>query len=188
METIPEKSSNPIEVVDLTKDDNNEIAVIEHNISIMSISSSSTEQFPNLSNATVHSFNLSGFSAPNCTSTPGLQQMEKDEANDVLNLTYNIPQDINGDIVAYEQPIEAVAENVILPNNIGDIPNVQEMPNNLDMDNIMAIAENIVPLNNIGNHSELQEILDNIDMDDLMDELGSFNTSKAIDFYFDYNN
>lgn len=114
--------------------------------------------------------------------------MEKDEANDVLNLTYNIPQDINGDIVAYEQPIEAVAENVILPNNIGDIPNVQEMPNNLDMDNIMAIAENIVPLNNIGNHSELQEILDNIDMDDLMDELGSFNTSKAIDFYFDYNN
>lgn len=50
LETIPEKSSNPIEVVDLTKDDNNEIAVIEHNISIMSISSSSTEQFPNLSN------------------------------------------------------------------------------------------------------------------------------------------
>lgn len=118
----------------------------------MSISSSSTEQFPN-SNFIIQSFNSSHFSIPNCTSTPGIHQMENPEESIALNATFNIAEGVNDDPSVAVQPIE-------------------------------AIAENAMPINNI-NDPDLEELLNNIDFDAIATELGSFNTTEAIDYYID---
>lgn len=130
----PKVYNERFSVIDLTEDDTPEMIEVENNISTMSISSGSTEQFPN-SNNTIHSFNAFNFSMPNCTSTPAIHEMENPEELDASNATFDIVEGANDDLPVVVQPIEAIAENATPLNNINN-PGLEELLNNIDFDAI----------------------------------------------------
>lgn len=127
---VSNKNSKQVEIVDLTENDHSDISEVielENSISNMSVSSSSTEQFS--PSKLVQSLNESSFSVPNCTSTPGLQEMNK---SDVLNTTFILP-----DNMALDQLNDEIAENAVPINNINNEIDLENIFDDVDVENII---------------------------------------------------